>query len=156
MKKPKDKGEEKVINAVKKYGLSVTHVFGDEKYPEFTYSIGLFESYLHPEILIVGLRYELAHTLINNMAYDIKQGKVFTAKEFHEDVLDDFLCYFDEVPKSRYKDHVGWAIWFYDGYDFPLLQCVFPTVKGKFPWDKDFPEDAKFFCRMLIEPPKEH
>lgn len=156
MKKPKDKGEEKVINDIKKYGVSVTHVFGDEEYPPFSYSIGLFENYLHPEILIIGFNYDLAHTLINNMAYDIKHGKVFTVKEFHEEVLDDFLCYFDEVPKSQYKDHVGWAIWFYDGYDFPLLQCVCPTVSGKFPWDKDFPEDAKFFCRMLIKPPNEH
>lgn len=156
MRKLKDKNEEKVIKDVKKYGFSITHVLGDEEYPDFSYSIGLFESYLHPEIIIIGLDHDLSHTLINNMAHDIKNGKAFTAKEFHEDVLDDFLCYFDEVPKSHYKDHVGWAVWFYEGTDFPLLQCVCPTVEGKFPWNKDFPEDAEFFCQLLIESPKEH
>jgi hypothetical protein len=110
---------------------------------------------LHPEI-IIGLKRELAHVLLNNMAYDIKNGKNYTVGEFHEGVLDDFLCYFGEVPKSEYKETVGWAIWFYEGVDFPLIQCVYPTVGGKFAWEKDFPEDARFFCKMLIEPPKEH
>ena len=90
------------------------------------------------------------------MAYDIKNGKNFTVGEFHEGVIDDFLCYFGEVPKSEYKEFVGWAIWFYDGYDFPLVQCVYPTVGGKFVWDKDFPEDARFSCKILVELPKEH
>jgi hypothetical protein len=156
MRRPKDEHEEKVISDVKKNGLSIMHVLGDEEYPRFSYSIGLFENYLHPEILIIGLKHDLAQILINNMAHDIKHGKVFTAKEYHEDVLDNFLCYFDVVPKSEYKDHVGWAIWFYEGTDFPLIQCVYPTVEGKFPWDKDFPKDAEFFCQMLIDPPREH
>ncbi len=156
MKIAKDDAERKALANIKKHGLHVMHVFGDEKNPPFSYSVGLFENYLHPEIVIIGLKYELAHVLLNNMAHDIKNGKNFTAKEFHEGVLDDFLCYFGEVPKTDYKEYVGWAIWFYEGYDFPLLQCVYPTVKGKFPWEKDFPEDARFFCKMLIEPPKEH
>ena len=156
MRIAKDEAEKKALANIKKHGLHVMHVFGDEKNPPFSYSVGLFENYLHPEIVIIGLKYELAHVLLNNMAHEIKNGKTFTAKEFHEGVLDDFLCYFGEVPKTEYKNHVGWAIWFYEGYDFPLVQCVYPTVKGKFAWEKDFPEDARFFCKMLIEPPKEH
>ncbi len=156
MRVAKDEAERKALDNIKKYGLHNVHVFGDEKNPPFSYSVGLFENYLHPEIVIIGLKYELAQVLLNNMAHDIKNGKNFTAGEFHEDVLDNFLCYFGEVPKSEYKEYVGWARWFYEGDDFPLVQCVYPTVKGKFAWEKDFPEDVRFFCRMLIDPPKEH
>ena len=156
MRTAKDEAERKALDNIKKYGLHVMHVFGDEKNPPFSYSIGLFANYLHPEIVIIGLKYELAQVLLNNMAYDIKRGKDFTAKTFHEGVLNDFLCYFGEVPKSVYREYVGWAIWFYEGTDFPLIQCVYPTVSGKFPWEKDFPEDAQFFCKMLTESPKEH
>lgn len=156
MRTPTDEAERKAVANVKKYGLHIIQVFADENNPQFSYSIGLYENYLHPEIIIIGLRHELAIVLLNNMAHDIKNGKTFTAGEYHEGVLDNFLCYFDEVPKSQYKDNVGWATWFYEGTDFPLIQCVYPTVKGKFPWDKDFPEDARFFCKMLIDSPKEH
>lgn len=90
------------------------------------------------------------------MTRDIKNGTTFTEGEYHEGVLDKFVCYFGEVPKKRFQNHVGWAIWFYEGKSFPLLQRVYSTVAGKFPWDKDFPEEVRFHCKLLIEPPKEH
>jgi len=156
MRVAKDAAERKALADIKNYGLHIMHVLGDEENPPFSYSVGLFENYLHPEIIIIGLKNELAQVLLNNMAFEIKNGKNFTVGEFHEDVLDDFLCYFGEVPKKEYREYVGWALWFYESYDFPLVQCVYPTVKGKFAWEKDFPEDARFFCQMLVEPPKEH
>ena len=156
MRTSTDEAEKKAISNVKKYGLHIIQVFGAENYPQFSYTIGLYENYLHPEIIIIGLRHELAQVLLNNMAHDIKNGKTYHVGEFHEGVLDNFLCYFGEVPKNQYKDHVGWATWFYEGCHFPLIQCVYPTVEGKFPWDKGFPEEARFYCQMLIEPPKEH
>ena len=156
MRTAKDDAERKTLADIKKYGLQIIHVFGNEDNPHFSYTVGLYESYLHPEIIIIGLKRELAQVLLNNMAYDIKNGKNYTIGEFHEGVLDDFLCYFGEVPKSEYKEAVGWAVWFYEGCDFPLIQCVYPTVSGKFAWEKNFPEDARFFCKMLVEPLKEH
>jgi hypothetical protein len=156
MRKPKDEAEKKAISNIKKYGLHIMHIMEDENNPQFSYSIGLYENYLHPEIIIIGLRHELAKVLLNNMAHDIKNGKIFTIGEYHEDVLDNFLCYFGEVSKSQYQDNVGWARWFYEGDNFPLIQCVYPTVKGKFPWDKDFPEEARFYCKLLTKSPKEH
>ncbi len=152
----KDQGEQKAIDDIREYGLHIISVAEDEAGPGFAYSIGLFENYAHPEVIIIGLRQSLAHTLLNNMASDIKAGKTFTAGDFHEGVLDDFLCYFGEVPRKHFHDYVGWARWFYEGDNFPLLQCVYPTVAGKFPWEKDFPEDARWFCQMLTDPPKEH
>ena len=156
MRTPKDKQEKKAVDDIRKYGLHVINVAEDTQGPEFAYSIGLFENYAHPEIIIVGLKQQLAHTLLNNMAYDIKSGSTFASGQFHENVLDDFLCYFGDVPKSKYKDYVGWASWFYEGDRFPLLQCVYPTITGKFPWEPDFPEETLWFCPLLTEPPKEH
>ena len=156
MRAAKDEAERKAISDIKNYGLHIIYVFEDEAYPGFAYSIGLYENYLHPEIIIIGLKAEVSKVLLNNMAYDIKHGKNYNAGAFYEEVLDDYLCYFGEVPKSEYREHVGWALWFYKGTNFLLLQCVYPTVSGKFPWEKDFPEDARFFCPMLTPSPKEH
>jgi hypothetical protein len=156
MRTARNEAERKAISDIKNYGLHIIYVFEDEEFPGFAYTIGLYENYLHPEIIIIGLKAELSKVLLNNMAYEIKHGKNYTAGMFHEGVLDNYLCYFGEVPKTGYREHVGWAMWFYEGTDFPLIQCVYPAVSGKFPWEKDFPEDARFFFQMLIESPKEH
>src|SRR5688500_10120003 len=104
MRVARDKSEQKTLDNVRKFGLEVVYVGEDDEGPGFAYSIGLFENYAHPEVIIVGLRRELSHTVLNNIAYDIKNGKSFTSGEFHEDVLDDFLCYFGNVPKEKYRD----------------------------------------------------
>jgi len=156
VKVAKDKNEQKALDDIREHGVHIIHVHDDGEGPGFTYSIGLFENYAHAEVIIIGLKLDLSRVLINNMAYDIKEGKTFTTGEFHSDVLDDFLCYFGDVPRSKYRDHVGWNRWYYEGDDFPLIQCVYPTVKGIFPWESNFPDDARSFCEMLCEPPKEH
>ena len=78
MRVAKDEAERKALANIKKHGLHIMHVFGDEKNSPFSYSVGLFENYLHPEIIIIGLKYELAQVLLNNMAFEIKNGKNFT------------------------------------------------------------------------------
>jgi hypothetical protein len=152
----KDESEQKVLDDIREFGQHVLAVAEDDEGPGFIYSIGLFENYAHPEIIIIGLRQELAHLLINNIAFDIKEGKTFTPGEFHEGVLDDFLCYFAAVHPEHYRDFVGWARWYYGGDDFPLVQCIYPTTNGVFPWEKDFPENSKWSCQMLASPPREH
>jgi len=156
MRTATDKAEQKALDDVTEYGLHIIHVAEDEIGPCFTYSIGLFENYLHPEVIIIGLKQEVAHATLNNLAYDIKRGKTYTAGEFHEGAVDNFLCYFGDVPKSNYREYVGWARWFYGGDEIPLIQCVYPTVTGVFPWNKNFPEEARWFCQLLTEAPKEH
>ena len=132
-----------VQNNIDKFGLSVRHILAEADLPPFSYSIGLFKSYGHPEIIIIGLKQELAHVLINNMAYDIKEGKVFVPFEYTADVLDNFNCYLIEAEKLNYDEYVGGAQQYYEGDGFPLLQCIYPTVSGIFPWEKEWPEDIK-------------
>ena len=142
---------ETLIANVKKYGLQVTHVLGDETGPAFSYSVGLFKSYRHPEVIIVGLKQELSHILINNIAENIKNGKVYSPLKYYPDILDDFECYFINVDLLNYDSYVGQAQKFYKGDDFSLLQCIYPTVKGIYPWQKEWPENIKDLQPILGE-----
>jgi hypothetical protein len=128
---------------IDEFGLTIMHVLGDDEGSQFSYSIGLFKTYEHPEIIIIGLKQNLAHTLINNMAHDIKGGKVFTPLKYDADIIDGFRCYFIEVEKSNYNNYVGQATQYYNGDGFPLLQCIYPTVKGIYPWEDEWPESIK-------------
>ncbi|WP_184544752.1 DUF4262 domain-containing protein [Mucilaginibacter sp. FT3.2] len=133
----------KLENDITKFGLQVMYVMEDETGPGFSYSIGLFETYQHPEIIIIGLKQQLAHTLINNMAHDIKNGKFFSQLKYESDILNGFNCYIIEVKKSNYDSYVGQAQRYYKGDDFPLLQCIYPTIKGIYPWQDEWPESIK-------------
>jgi hypothetical protein len=143
--------DEKLLADIEKYGLQVMRVLADEAGPGFSYSIGLFESYKHPEIIIVGLKQELSHILINNMAEEIKNGKRYAPLNFYPDILDDFQCYFITVNCSNYDEYVGQAQRYYKGDDFPLLQCIYPTIKGIYPWQNDWPENIKGLQPILGE-----
>lgn len=141
--KTRDEGDKKLLTDISIFGWHVVMVMGDEKGSGFGYSVGLYHSFGHPEIIIVGLNNELTHLLINNMGEDIKQGKVYSHGKFYPDILDNFECLMIEVDKEHYQEYAGYGLWYYQGDNFPLFQCVYPTVKGIYPWQKDWPENLK-------------
>lgn len=133
----------KLDHDIATYGLQVLHVFGDETGPGFSYSIGLYKTYEHPEIIMIGLSQDLMHSLINSMASEIKKGKVYTAFQFDDDILENFDCYITEVSKDNYYPYVVQASNYYGNDDFPLVQCIYPTTKGIYPWDERWPNEIK-------------
>jgi len=145
----KTKGFEKQLSDIEEHGLHVIHVLEDENGPGFTYSIGLFHNYQHPEIIMIGLKKDLAHILINNIAYDVKQGQTYKSGTYYSAILDNYECLMLEVDRKNYDEYVGQAIRFYKNNDFPLLQCVYPTIKGAYPWEDTWPEDIKYLQPIL-------
>jgi hypothetical protein len=138
-----DKGDKKLLRDIKKYGWHVLKVMEDDNGPAFAYSIGLYKTFKHPEIIIVGLNLDLAHSLINNIGEDIKNGMIYKSGEFYADIIESFKCLMVSVSQDNYGEYMGYGYWFYKNYDFPLLQCIYPTVKGIFPWESSWPEEIK-------------
>ena len=93
----------------------------------------------------------MAHVLINNIGEDIKNGKIYSSKEFYDNILDDFKCFMTTVTKENYKNYVGYGLWYYKSDNFPLLQCIYPTVKGIYPWESEWPESIKNLQPILGE-----
>jgi len=142
---------DKIKTNIEHYGLHVIKVLEDENNPPFGYSIGLFETYGHPEILIVGLKLDLIHSLINIIAEKIKEGAVFAHGKYYPDILTNFNCYFTTVERSYYEEYVQQAINFYGSNNFPLLQCIYPTIKNIYPWQAEWPEDIAYLQPILGE-----
>ena len=148
---PEDKHEEKAIADIEKHGVHVLNVFDpDGNDPKFNYSVGLWHSYEHPEILIFGLDAEISTQLINDIA---DKCRADDPKPTHGSISSDYVSNFDvqflRVPKSQYKEHFGWARWLYKGDDFPVLQMVFPDKFGNWPWSDEVSEDFKWFQPVL-------
>ena len=139
------------LKHVNEFGLTVIHVIADEKGPGFSYSIGLYKNYNHPEIIMIGLKRETMHVIINNIAEDIKKGKIYIPFLAYDDILNDYECFFIEVKKDNYIDYVGQAINFYKSDDFPLLQCVYPDKSGVYPWQDEWHKSLKNVEPLLGE-----
>jgi hypothetical protein len=67
----------------------------------------------------------------------------------HRDLIGEVDCEFRPVDPKWIKQLMNWAIWYYDGLDFPVLQVVYPDLKNRFPEDEGF---DKVFEQPLMQP----
>ena len=110
----------------------------------WSYSTGLFYHFKHPEIIVVGERIELMYRMINAIGDRVQAGEKFRPEEGYADIIADYDCQFRTVHVSQYWSYVNFACWFYDNDEtsFPLLQCFFPDMQGRFPWEEGCEEWA--------------
>lgn len=55
-----------------------------------------------------------------------------------DELLQNLPCEFRTVDKFWYEALLGVALWYYDGPDFPVLQCLWPDRTGKLPFEDGF------------------
>jgi hypothetical protein len=135
-----DDAERKVIRDVAEYGWHCLNVLEEDGYAPFSFSIGFYETWQFPELIIVGLKREVAHSVLNIVATGLKEGNRPDLGAMNHDLLEGYACCFVEVAKSHYRDYVGTARWYYKGDLFPLHQIVWPSKQGHFPWHSDASE----------------
>jgi hypothetical protein len=75
---PVDDGDRKLLADVKQVGWHVIKVAGDDEGPAFAYSIGLFHSFQHPEIVTFGLDVTDMHRMINAIGEAVRGNGTFT------------------------------------------------------------------------------
>ena len=144
-----DKYEEKAISDIEEYGCHILNVLEEENSPGFSYSIGIEKSTTQPELIIVGLRADLAQWMINEYNNRIKNGEIFEARKMYDGFLDDFEITFREVEKKHYKKYFGWANWLYRNDSYKVLQLIYPSTSGVWIWDEEAEEDFKWFQPKL-------
>ena len=145
---PEDDRDRKLLADIKRVGWAVMMVSADKDGPGFAYSIGLYETLSHAEILIMGLPPQTAQQLINLMGYAIQDGKQFEAGKRYDDLADGLPLALITMDKRYYRDYLGYAGWFYDGWEFPVLQCIWPDKEGVFPGEQGY--DSRFFQNQRV------
>jgi len=105
--------------------------------PVFSYSTGIFQKLKAPELLIIGLGGKLGTSLINHYGREILDGNAtFTAGNFYSGFLEGFDVYMMEPDERATKEYAIWADWYYERMPFPILQGVWPSTKGVWPWEE--------------------
>lgn len=126
---------------IEKCGLQVMGIGATDYLPSFSYSIGLYESYQHPEIICFGLPTDLAHTIINDVANLIKNGETIALnQEYGDQIFKETRAQFLHVDVKNIEDYFGAALNYYQHNNFSALQLVWADRNNKFPWEDGFEE----------------
>jgi hypothetical protein len=130
--------DQKVLDDVAEHGWHVVKIFEQEDAPGWAFSIGLFHNFRHPEIIVFGLDSDLMHSVINSIGDDARAGKRFVVDNHYPDLIEAYSCTFKNASKVWYPSFLGYAMWFYKGTDFPVLQCTWPDKNSRYPWESGF------------------
>ena len=134
-------GDQRTKEDIAKFGCSVMHVFDVEgDFPPFAYSIGIQQETGAPEVVVIGLKQPMAHSIVNEYNNRVRGGERFEVGKYYDGFLEGFEICIGAVPHSVYDDYFGQDIDFYGGGDFQVLQVIYPTTKGVWPWMNDAPE----------------
>lgn len=144
--------EASIAENVTQYGFHVCLLESEGYGPPFAYTIGLFKTFGHPELIVFGLSTDMMAYLLEEAAKEISAGKSFLPQHPYPDFLEDQDVRFQQVAPDNASDYMGYAGWFYKyDWSFPVLQLVWPDHDGLFPWDADCDPRLKRVQPMLKE-----
>jgi hypothetical protein len=143
------RNDEQTKSDVEKFGFSVIIIEATNYLPSFAYSIGLWKTFKHPEIICFGLTIKNLHALINDVAQLVKQGQIITTNKNYDNFFNNSDTQFVKVDQSYLAHYFGTAINYYNSDQFPALQFVWTNRNNKFPWDNDFEDEFQYRQPLL-------
>jgi hypothetical protein len=145
--------ERKIRADVAQYGWHAMGVLDTAAAPGWTYSIGLYRSYGHPEVVVCGLGRD-GFGVLADVVRQIRTGQRFAPGDTATDLLtDDRPCRFLRVDAPWYPVFFGRALDFYGGSEFPVLQCVWSDEHERYPWEAAFDPRLRRYQPALSQAP---
>lgn len=129
------------LEKIRDFGWIVVLVPEDEEGPNFAFSVGLYHTFNHPELLITGQKIETMHGIINHVGEQIREGEVFLPNRVYSELLEGYNTAVLTIEKTFFRDYLGAAMWFYERKEFPALQLVWPSRNQLFPWSEGVASD---------------
>jgi len=146
-----DEADLKVIRDVREHGWHVVAIPPEAGTPGWVFSIGIFQTLRHPEIVVFGLDQNVAHFVVNEIGARIRSGKRFQHGSEAGGLLEGVRCTFRDILINWYEPFLGTAMWYYRGTDFPAIQCIWPDHEQHYPWEPQFQKNWKWAQPLLFE-----
>ena len=122
---------------IARHGWHVVLVPPEPDAPGWAHSIGLWERYGHPELLVFGSEPRQLAALVNALGERVRHGRRFEAGTSEAGVLAELPFAFRAVAGRWTHVFLGNAAWHYRSERFGALQGFWPDRAGRFPWDPD-------------------
>jgi len=137
-----DRLDDELLARVRDAGYAVLAVFDpEEAAPPFTYTLGAWRSFSHPEVVVVGVEHDLGTLLVESCLERVQAGERFEPGRHYDGFLEELPVCFERVDLERYRDWFEPAHLVYQDGDFPMLQLVVPDGEGRWPWDPGVDRD---------------
>ncbi len=127
--------DRRVAADVEQYGCHVISVFDpEEKLPTFTYSVGIQATSGAPEAIVIGVRPNLGHSMINEYNDNIRRGNRFERSTQYSGFLEGFQIYVEPAKAELLNEYTLGCARFYQGSGYSVVQLIYPTTEGVWPW----------------------
>ncbi|MGI8747727.1 MAG: DUF4262 domain-containing protein, partial [Deinococcus sp.] len=83
---------ERVARNIETYGWHVMKVLEEGDLPPFAYTIGLYQTFKQPEVIVFGLPLELMSAMLNILGGELKEGKRYESDVRSPDFLEGYDC----------------------------------------------------------------
>lgn len=127
--------ERAILAEIADAGVHVVHEAGDDEAPGYSYTVGLWEAFGQPEVLVYGLPAEVAEDLLQTVADQNDEGVTYLPDSRHDGLIDGYPVRFFAVPGRLVAELCKVAIWAYEGAELPVVQLVWPDKQGRWPFE---------------------
>jgi hypothetical protein len=101
--------ERMVITNVRDFGWHAVNVIEDDDHPPWSFNIGLYDTWSHPELILIGRSRATAHHILETIANDLDHDRRLDLTTTTDTLLPGIPCHFIEVAERYYSDYVGFA-----------------------------------------------
>ena len=142
--------DERVAADIKKFGCHVISVFDPEgNTPSFSYSVGIQACTGAAEAIVVGVRSSLGHSMVNAYNDQVRRGTQFKRGVLYEGFLEGFAIYVEPAKPTLLKEYTLGCNRYYKARPFSVVQLVYPSTTGVWPWQSGATEWFKVNQPML-------
>jgi hypothetical protein len=135
VQQPDEDVDQRVAHDIARHGWHVVLIPPEADSPGWAHSIGLWQRFEHPELLVFGSEPRQLGALVNALGERVRGGRRFAADSEDAGVLEDLPFAFRAVAPRWTNVFLGNAAWHYRSERFPVLQGFWPDREGRFPWD---------------------
>lgn len=124
---------------VREFGWSQVSI--NDHQPPFHYTIGLMQTFSHPEFIMFGLEAENSHALFSGLVHEVRGGRSFAEPSIETITLwgDEHRVGFRHVHPTQHELYLGCAMGFLRSIgrigELLAVQAFWPDQVGKFPFE---------------------
>lgn len=141
----------KIESDILRDGVSIIGVMGSEDTPSFVYTVGLSETFKHPEIISIGLPAKVFHGILSIIIDEyLSKGEVLSTSATY-DKLANLPIAFINVSKFKKEEYMYMLDNYYgeSSDDISAIQLLWTDKEGHFPFEAEFDEQMESIQPML-------
>jgi Domain of unknown function (DUF4262) len=151
------KDDEQIEANIAKFGCHVISVFDAKQVdPTFTYSIGIQACTGAPEVIIIGLSTKLGHSMVNEYNNRLRKGVTLQRGTLYDDFIEGFGIYVEPANPLLYAAYMRGCDRYYRGTTYDVVQLIYPTTSGVWPWQREASESFKAMQPLLGKLPPDY